>query len=81
MDIFNILIFAAVGLGAAHVAHKTSEGEFAFPIAAFLGLAGALTGGIGAAAAGMNFYDLLGFMVIALGCATLCLLIWRQLHA
>jgi hypothetical protein len=29
MDIFSILMFVAVGLAAAHVAHKTGEGEFA----------------------------------------------------
>jgi len=56
MDIFSILMFVAVGLAAAHVAHKTGEGEFALLPALVLGLAGALTGGIGASAAGMNFY-------------------------
>ncbi len=81
MDIFSILMFVAVGLAAAHVAHKTGEGEFALLPALVLGLAGALTGGIGASAAGMNFYVLLGPMVIATGCATVCLMTWRQLQA
>jgi uncharacterized membrane protein YeaQ/YmgE (transglycosylase-associated protein family) len=81
MDILSVLMFVGVGLAAAHVAHKTSEGEFALPIALVLGLAGALVGGVGASAAGMKFYELLGTMVVALGCATLCLLIWRQIHS
>lgn len=81
MDIFSILMFVAVGIIAAHVAHKTSEGEFGLPVALILGLAGALAGGVGASSAGMNFYDVLGPMIVAVGCATLCLLIWRQLHA
>lgn len=81
MDMFSILIFVAVGLVAGHVASKTSEGEFGLPIALVLGLAGALVGGLGSAAAGIGFYDLLGPMVVALGCATLCLMIWRQLQA
>ena len=81
MDIFSILMFVAVGLAAAHVAHKTCEGEIALLPALVLGLAGALAGGIGASAAGMKFYDLLGPMVVATGCATVCLMTWRQLQA
>ncbi len=81
MDPFSILMFMAVGLIAGHVAHKTGEGEVALPAALMLGLAGALPGGISAVEAGMDFYAVLGPMVVALGCATVCLLTWRQLQA
>mgnify|MGYP000152093162 CR=1 FL=1 len=81
MDAFSVIMFAAVGLAAGHVAHKTSEGGMNLRIALSLGLAGALAGGLGAAAAGMKFYELLGQLVVAMGCATLFLLIWRQMRA
>jgi len=81
MDLFSILMFVAVGIIAGHVTHKTSEGEAALSTAVILGLAGALFGGVGASAAGMKFYDLLGPMVVALGCASVCLMTWRQLQA
>ncbi|GBE43230.1 MAG TPA: hypothetical protein ENH05_03080 [Rhizobiales bacterium] len=81
MDAFSITVFAAVGLGAGHIAHKTSEGGINLWVALTLGLAGALTGGLGAAAVGMKFYELLGQMVVSAGCATLFLLIWRQMRA
>ncbi len=81
MDPFSILMFVAVGLIASHVAHKTSEGEITLPPALSFGLAGALVGGIAAVEAGMEFYAILGPMVVATGCATVCLLTWRQLQA
>ena len=81
MDIFSVIMFVAVGLAAGHIAHKTSEGEINLWLALALGLAGALAGGLAAAAAGVKFYALLGHMVVATGCATLCLLIWRQIRA
>jgi uncharacterized membrane protein YeaQ/YmgE (transglycosylase-associated protein family) len=81
MDLFSILMFIAVGLASGHVAHKTSEGEVSLPAMLILGLAGALIGGISAVESGMNFYAVLGPMVVATGCATVCLLTWRQLQA
>ena len=81
MDIFSVVMFAAVGVTAGHVAHKTSEGAIKLWPALTLGLTGALLGGLGAAFAGVKFYELLGHMIISLGCATLCLLIWRQIRA
>lgn len=81
MDVFSVMMFVGVGLAAGHVAHKTSEGGINLWVALALGLAGALAGGVGAAAVGMEFYKLLGLLVVSMGCATLCLLIWRQLHA
>ena len=80
MDIFSVIMFVAVGLAAGHIAHKTSEGGINLWLALALGLAGALAGGLGAAAAGVKFYGPLGHMVIAGGCATLCFLIWRQIR-
>jgi len=81
MDLFSVIMFVAVGLATGHIAHKTSEGRINLWLALALGLAGALAGGLGAAAAGVKFYALLGHMVVATGCAALCLLIWRQLRA
>lgn len=81
MDAFSVIIFAAVGLAAGHVAHKTSEGGIDLRVALALGLTGALAGGLGAAAVGLKFYELLGQMVVAMGCAILCLLLWRQIRA
>ena len=81
MDAFNLAMFVAVGLAAGHIAHKTSEGGMNLWVALALGLTGALGGGLGSAAIGMSFYVLLGQMVVAMGCATLCLLIWRQLRS
>lgn len=80
MDLFSILMFIAVGLSAGHVAHKTGEGEVALLPALAFGLGGALAGGIAAVAAGMDFYTILGPMVVATGCATVSLLTWRQLQ-
>lgn len=80
MDLFSIIMFVAVGVISGHVANKTTYGEMALPFALALGLAGSLTGGISSLAAGMKFYDLLGPMVVSLSCASLCLLIWRQLQ-
>jgi len=80
MDAFSVATFVAVGLAAGHIAHKSSDGGMNLWIAMMLGLAGALAGGLGSAAVGMKFYVLLGQMVVAMGCATLCLLIWRQLR-
>ena len=73
-------MFIAVGLGVAHIAHKTNEGALGWPTALTLGLAGALFGGIVAATAGMHFYGIAGQMVVGLGCATLCILVWRQVR-
>ena len=81
MDAFSVTMFVAVGLAAGHIAHKTSEGGINLWIALGLGLAGALFGGLGTAAVGMKFYVLLGQLVVAMGCAILFLLIWRQLRA
>jgi uncharacterized membrane protein YeaQ/YmgE (transglycosylase-associated protein family) len=80
MDLFSIIMFVAVGIICGHVANKTTYGKMALPFALALGLAGALTGGISSLAAGMKFYDLFGPMIFALCCATLCLLICRQLQ-
>lgn len=73
-------MFVAVGLGVAHVAHKTGEGGISWPVCLALGFGGALFGGIGAATAGMSFYGVIGQMVVALGCGTLGILLWRQLR-
>jgi uncharacterized membrane protein YfcA len=74
-------MFIAVGLGVAHIAHKVGEGDITWPTALALAMSGALFGGIGSRIAGMSFYDVVGQMVVGLGCATLCILIWRQLRA
>ncbi len=81
MDAFSVIMFAGVGLAAGHVAHKTSEGGTNLWLALTLGLAGALAGGLGAVAVGMKFYQILGPMVVAVGSATLLLLIWRQIRS
>lgn len=81
MSLFSLLMFVAIGLAVGHVAHKVSEGGIGLKIALALGVAGALFGGLAAALAGVKFYGLLGHMVVATGCATLCFLIWRQIRA
>lgn len=80
MQLFSILMFIAVGLAVAHVAHKTGEGRFGWLPALPLALAGALFGGGAAMTVGMSFYGLLGQMVVAMSCATLFILIYRQLR-
>lgn len=80
MEIFAFLMFVAVGLGTAHIAVKTGEGDLHWPLALALAMPAALFGGLGARMAGMAFYDVAGQMVVGLGCATLAILLWRQLR-
>jgi hypothetical protein len=81
MELFSVIMSAAVGLAVGHIAHKTSEGGINLWLALGLGLAGALAGGLAAVLAGVKFYGPFGHMVIAGASATLCFLIWRQLRA
>ena len=78
MDLLHLAMFVLVGLGVGHIAHKASEGAIPLIPAFGLGLAGALLGGVGATLTGMTFYSLAGRMVVALGCATVLILLWRQ---
>lgn len=80
MELFALVMFIAVGLGTAHIAVKTGEGDLHWPLALTLAMPAALIGGMGARMAGMTFYDVAGQMVVGLGCATLAVLIWRQLR-
>lgn len=73
-------MFLAVGLGVAHIAVKTGEGDMSWPVALALAIPAAMIGGLGSRMAGMTFYVMLGQMVVGLGCATLCILLWRQLR-
>jgi len=77
---FSVIMFVALGFISAHIAHKVSEGKLSWPLALALGLTGSLIGGLGAAAAGVVFYDLLGHMFISGGCALLSFLIWRKIY-
>lgn len=79
MELFAILMFVAVGLGSTYIAVKVGEGDISWPVAFALAMPAALFGGIGSRMAGMTFYVVAGQMVIGLGCAALCILLWRQL--
>ena len=80
MEALALILFAAVGIATAYIAVKTGEGDMAWPIALALALPAAIIGGMGSRMAGMSFYVLAGQMVVGLGCATLCILLWRQLR-
>lgn len=79
MDLFALLMFLAVGIGAAHIAVKTGEGEMPWNTALAIAVPAAIFGGIGSRLAGMSFYVVAGQMVVGLGCAAFCILLWRQL--
>lgn len=79
--VFSAIMFLAVGAAGGYLANKVTEGGMAFDAATALSVAGALSGGLGALSVGMEFYGVLGQMVVAGACALLCLLIWRQLEA
>lgn len=79
MDLFALAMFVVVGFGTTYIAVKTGEGDISWPIAFMLAMPAALFGGIGARMAGMTFYVVAGQMVVGLGCAAFCILLWRQL--
>lgn len=81
MDVFAILMFLLVGLGASHIAHKVSEGGMSWTVALAIGMPAALAGGLLASGVGMKFYGVLGHMVIGALFASLCFLVWRQIRA
>ena len=78
MDLLHLFMFVAVGLAVGHISHKASNGAIPLGVAYGLGLAGALFGGVGSTLSGMTFYHIIGRMLVGLGCATVCVLLWRQ---
>jgi len=80
MEVLAIIMFLAVGVIVAHVTVKTGEGDLGWPLALALAVPAALFGGYGSRMAGMTFYVMMGQMVVGLGCASLCVLLWRQLR-